>query len=76
MYDVLGRQAFRNTQRGSPFVMALSEEISKLKDDVDIYTLLTRVNKSFLQYRPSNDMYQIPCFLSTLTKKLEIGPKD
>ena len=73
---LLGRQAIRNTQKGSPFIKALSDEILKLKENVDIYHLLTQVNKSFLQYKPSNAMYQIPCFLSTLTKKLEIGPKD
>ena len=72
----IGRQAIRNTQKGSPFVKALSDEILKLKGNVDIYHLLTQVNRYFLQYRPSNDKYQIPCFLSTLTKKLEIGPKD
>ncbi|KAK3091406.1 hypothetical protein FSP39_019672 [Pinctada imbricata] len=75
-----GRQSIRNTNKGSPFIQFLSDEISKLTEETNIYKVLTNVNRSFLKYRSDSqnlaDKTQIPCFESTLTKTLKIGLKD
>ncbi|XP_063435114.1 caspase-3-like [Mytilus trossulus] len=70
-----GYGSFRNTEKGSPFVRKLSEELLKMKPTDDFYKILTRVNKSVgMGYKPNfpnaGDVTQMPCFISHLTKEL------
>ncbi|VDI74424.1 Hypothetical predicted protein [Mytilus galloprovincialis] len=71
-----GYGSFRNTEKGSPFVRQLSEELLKMKKEDDFYRILTRVNKRVgMGYKPnfpnSGDVTQMPCFISHLTKELD-----
>ncbi|XP_052059022.1 caspase-3-like [Mytilus californianus] len=70
-----GYGSFRNTEKGSPFVRHMSEELLKMKKDDDFYKILTRVNKRVgMGYKPnypnSDNITQMPCFISHLTKDL------
>lgn len=70
-----GYGSFRNTEKGSPFIRQLSEELLKMTKKDDIYRILTRVNKRVgMGYKPnfpnSGNVTQMPCFISHLTKEL------
>lgn len=70
-----GYGSFRNTEKGSPFVRILSDELLSMKEGEDFYTVLTRVNRKVgTQYKPNysavKNPTQMPCFVSHLTKQL------
>lgn len=74
-----GYGAFRNTEKGSPFVRHLSEELHDMKKGENFYNVLTRVNRKVgTGYKPNfpqhNNITQMPCFISHLTKNLVLKP--
>lgn len=74
-----GYGAFRNTEKGSPFVRHLSEELHNMRKGENFYNVLTRVNRKVgTGYKPNyplhNDICQMPCFISHLTKNLVLKP--
>lgn len=74
-----GYGAFRNTEKGSPFVKYLSEELQNMEKGENFYNVLTRVNRKVgTGYKPNypdrKDITQMPCFISHLTKNLVLKP--
>ncbi|CAC5372238.1 unnamed protein product [Mytilus coruscus] len=70
----IGDRSFLNTESSSPFLRHLIEELHNIKEDDDIYRVLTKVNCKVMTFEPghtaSKDMRQMPYFVSHLTKDL------
>ena len=73
---VPGTEAFRDTESGSPFIRHLSNAMENMEVNEDFYSVLTTVNKTVgLTYQPNlqlNNVVQMPCFVSHLTKVLRL----
>lgn len=82
-YSVVpGYYSWRNSANGSWFVQALSEVLAKHWRDMDLLTIMTRVNKKVAFEFESktgkefmNQKKQIPCITSMLTKEVIFKPK-
>jgi hypothetical protein len=78
----LGYYAWRNSLKGSWFIQALCEMLTKYGSKWDLLRILTKVNRRVAMDYQSNcsDAYmnqrqQIPVFVSTLTKDVKFLPK-
>ncbi|XP_071177407.1 caspase-3-like isoform X2 [Mytilus edulis] len=76
---VPGAGAFRNAADGTPFIRHLSKAIEEMEENEDFYSVLTSVNKMVgMTYKPNNgeaeynNVVQMPCFVSHLTKSLRL----
>ena len=73
---VPGTGAFRDGESGSPFIRHLSDAMENMEVNEDFYSVLTTVNKTVgLTYQPNlqlNNVVQMPCFVSHLTKVLRL----
>lgn len=74
-----GAAAFRNVEEGTPFIRHLSRAIEEMEVNEDFYSVLTSVNKTVgMTYKPMNgeveynNVVQMPCFVSHLTKSLRL----
>ncbi|KAK6171525.1 hypothetical protein SNE40_019697 [Patella caerulea] len=82
-YSVVpGYFSWRNSAQGSWFVQAISEVFKKYGTQLDLMTLMTRVNKKVAYDFESNASQefmnrkkQIPCITSMLTKDVYFRPK-
>ncbi|XP_053393185.1 caspase-3-like isoform X2 [Mercenaria mercenaria] len=82
-YSVVpGYYSWRNSANGSWFVQALSDVLAKHWHDMDLLTIMTRVNKKVAYEFESktgkefmNQKKQIPCITSMLTKEVLFKPK-
>ncbi|ESO89043.1 hypothetical protein LOTGIDRAFT_209997 [Lottia gigantea] len=76
---VEGYVAYRNTEKGSWFVQAISEVFRKYGQREDLITLMTEVNRlvayEFELKAGEKYVKQMPCLTSTLTKKVYFKPK-
>ncbi|CAG2211973.1 CASP7 [Mytilus edulis] len=77
--SVPGAGAFRNAAEGTPFIRHLSKAIEEMEVNEDFYSVLTSVNKMVgMTYKPNigeaeyNNVVQMPCFVSHLTKSLRL----
>lgn len=83
-YSVVpGFFSWRNSSNGSWFIQALSEVLTKHWRDMDLLTIMTRVNKKVAFDFESktgkafmNEKKQIPCVTSMLTKEVWFKPKE
>ena len=78
----LGFYSWRNTISGSWFVQALSEVLMKHAQNLDLLTMMTRVNQIVANKFQSNtsnpnmnEKKQIPCVTSMLTKEVYFKSK-
>ncbi|XP_063444936.1 caspase-6-like [Mytilus trossulus] len=73
----LGERSFQQTEKASPFVHYLIDELKNMDKDDDFYSVLTRVNSQVMQFEPSHnatkDIRQMSCFVSHLTKDLYLN---
>lgn len=82
-YSVVpGYYSWRNSANGSWFIQALSDVLAKNWRDMDLLTIMTRVNKKVAYEFESktgkefmNQKKQIPCITSMLTKEVIFKPK-
>lgn len=69
-----GDRSFDNTEGSSPFVSELMKELQGMKEQDDIYKVLTKVNNKVMRFEPGNvnseNIRQMPYFVSHLTKDL------
>lgn len=77
-----GYFSWRNSAQGSWFIQALSEVLARHWRDMDLLTIMTRVNKKVAYDFESrtgkefmNQKKQIPCITSMLTKEVIFRPK-
>jgi len=74
--------SWRNRNNGSWFIQALSSVLAKHWQDMDLLTILTRMNKKMgFEYESCTDKEfmngkkQIPCITSMLTKEIRFKPE-
>jgi len=79
---VSGYFSWRNSANGSWFIQALSSILALHWQDMDLLTIMTRVNKKVAYEYESrtgkefmNEKKQIPCITSMLTKEIRFKPK-
>ena len=77
-----GYFSWRNSSRGSWFIQALNEVLKEHAHELDLMTMMTRVNKKVAYEFESNASKefmnrkkQIPCITSMLTKDVYLRPK-
>lgn len=78
----VGYFSWRNNVDGSWFIQALVRVLREYYDQLDLVSMLTVVNqhvaydfKSCTDEDFTNDMKQMPCFVSTLTKLIRFSNK-
>lgn len=68
--------AFRDVLDGSWFIQALCQVLNFYGAEKDLLWMMTRVNKMVAYDFESNNLKQIPCISSMLTKDLFFSPKS
>lgn len=78
-----GFYSWRNNVDGSWFVQAITEVFKEHSDSMDIMDMMTMVNRkvaydfsSCTDREFTSDMKQMPCIVSTLTRKVYFHPKE
>lgn len=67
--NILGNVSYRHTESGSWFIQELCKNITAYGRRDDLVSIITRVSKCVAYHYQHENYKQMPCFISTLTRK-------